>query len=107
MFDFEEYLKEHRVWSWNTFGPGERTKGIIDHIKKELKEIEAAPDDVEEWVDVIILALDGALRVGHTPGDIMLGLITKQMINKNRKWPNWRTFGTDEAIEHIKGDDDA
>jgi hypothetical protein len=84
-----------------TFGPGPRTEGVIEHIKKELQEIEASPSDVAEWVDVIILALDGAWRCGATPLQVAEALGRKQIVNFERKWPDWR--GNDgRAIEHIR-----
>ena len=41
---------------------------------KELKEIHDDPSDIKEWVDVMILAFDGALRQGHSPNDIINAL---------------------------------
>lgn len=61
------HLERQRSWSTGAFGPGRRTAGVIDHIIKELAEIAEHPTDLYEWVDVIILALDGAWRAGHEP----------------------------------------
>ena len=99
-FDFGAYLKRHRDWSAATFGPGPRTAGLIDHITKELREIEADPLDGEEWIDIIILGLDGAWRAGLTPEQITATLSRKQDKNVNRKWPDWRTADPNKAIEH-------
>lgn len=98
----EAYLYRQREWSLKTFGPGPRTFGIIDHIRKELKEIEAEPSDLEEWVDVVILALDGAWRTGHSVEEIISLLHMKQEKNRNRVWPDWRTAPEDKAIEHVR-----
>ena len=38
-FSFLNHLLEQEKFSEETFGPGIRTQGIIDHIQKELKEI--------------------------------------------------------------------
>lgn len=57
--DLLTYLADAIPFSFNTFGPGARTNGVIDHITKELVEVQA---DDKEWVDVAILALDGAWR---------------------------------------------
>ena len=73
-FDLVEHLRRQKDFSLRTFGPGARTKGVIDHIRKELAEIEAAPDDITEWVDVIILALDGAWRWGIDAETIASGI---------------------------------
>lgn len=56
-----------RDWSKATFGPGRRTKGLLEHIRRELDEVAAAPDDLVEWVDVVLLAFDGYWRHGGTP----------------------------------------
>ena len=95
----ENHLNRQRYFSLNTFGPGARTKGVLDHIRKELIEVEEDPTGME-WVDVIILAFDGALRAGHEPQDILDAIIAKQATNEARKWPDWRTRSEDEAIEH-------
>lgn len=97
------HLRRQIEFSERTFGPGPRTKGICDHIRKELVEIEADPLDVKEWVDVIILAFDGAWRTGCSPEDILLAIHDKQGINESRKWPDWRTADTGQAIEHTRG----
>jgi hypothetical protein len=78
---------------------------VIDHIKKELKEIEADPDDLSEWIDVVILALDGAWRAGYAPVEIIDALVAKQTKNESRKWPDWRTAPADQAICHVKTED--
>lgn len=101
-FDFSAHLARQRAWSEVTFGPGPRTKGVIDHIRKELSEIEADPSDIEEWIDVVILALDGAWRAGFTPLQIIAALEAKQTRNESRDWPDWRTASPDHAIEHLR-----
>ena len=94
------HLENQRAWSLETFGPGKRTKGVLDHIRKELLEIEADPEDLMEWVDIIILAFDGAWRHGWEPQEIINAIKMKQSVNQNRTWPDWRTRSEDEAIEH-------
>ncbi len=97
-----EYLNRTKDFSEKTFGPGYRYRGILDHIKKEIKEIEADPSDLEEWVDIIILAFDGAWRSGADPQDIIDMIYYKQEKNEKRNWPDWRTVPLNKAIEHIK-----
>ena len=99
-FDFRAHLQRQREWSERTFGPGSRTFGVLDHIRKELREIEAKPHDLSEWIDVAILALDGAWRAGYTADDIIAALVKKQTKNEARTWPDWRTAAPDKAIEH-------
>ena len=101
-FDFVEHLRQQRIWSEKTFGPGDRSKGIIQHIGKELEELRAQPQDLEEWIDVIILALDAAWRIGASPEEIIGKLVEKTKKNHSRRWPDWRTKSKNEAIEHVR-----
>lgn len=94
------HLTRQRDFSLATFGPGARPLGVIDHIRKELLEIEAAPADLGEWVDVAILAFDGALRAGHEPQAIIDAIKAKQARNEARTWPDWRGMDPNKAIEH-------
>ena len=95
-----DHLERQSEWSARTFGPGRRTKGLIDHIVKELAEIEAKPDDISEWADLLILAFDGAWRHEHSAADIIRAVKDKQTANEARTWPDWRERSEDEAIEH-------
>lgn len=100
--DLVAHLHRQRAFSEQTFGPGQRTAGVLDHIRRELREIEAEPADLGEWIDVVLLALDGAWRAGHTPEQIAEALWAKQARNEQRNWPDWRTQPTDRAIEHVR-----
>lgn len=104
MFDFQAHLQRQRDWSERTFGPGDRAKGVVDHIRKELNEIEADPGDLKEWIDVVILGLDGAWRSGATPEQIIAALVAKQSKNEARQWPDWRTAPADRTIEHVRSE---
>lgn len=95
-----DHLARQKEWSLDTFGPGTRLNGILDHIAKELEEIRSDPTDVSEWVDVIILAFDGAWRAGWEPQEIIDAIKAKQTKNEARTWPDWRTQSADKAIEH-------
>lgn len=95
-----EYIFNHRTWSHETFGEGKRSKGLVEHIRKKLLEIEAKPDDIMEWVDVIILAIDGAWRQGYSPAQIATALLEKQRINMEREWPE--STDPDKPTEHIR-----
>ena len=72
---FGDYLLRHMEWGWHTFGApadGRGPLGPLDHIKKELKEIEEDPSDLKEWIDLIILSIDGMLRAGASPGAVLM-----------------------------------
>lgn len=103
--DLVEYIKNQIEFSEKTFGPDKRTEAITDHIKKELIEVAEEPNDLLEWIDLVILALDGAWRSGYTPEQVVDALHRKQIENNNREWPDWRTVPQDKAIEHLRNED--
>lgn len=98
----EAHLERQIAFSERTFGPGPRTEGVVDHIRKELKEVLEHPSDLKEWVDVIILGFDGAWRAGHKPHEIIAAIKAKQLENEGRTWPDWRTADVGKAIEHVR-----
>jgi phage gp29-like protein len=93
-----ELLVPHIEWSKQTFGTTPRVEGICKHIAKELDEIRATPRCLFEWIDVVILALDGAWRAGYSPTDIEYALSDKMEIIRARKYPKPQD---DEVSEHI------
>lgn len=101
-FNFLVHLERQRKFSIQTFGPGARTLGVVQHIRKELHEVLAAPTDIYEWIDVVILALDGAWRSGAEPQQIIDALVAKQAKNESRTWPDWRVSDPNKAIEHVR-----
>lgn len=106
----ETVMARHAEWSLRTFGPGRRLGGILKHIRKELAEIEADPDDPTEWIDLAVLALDGALRIGFNrprPGmmpatELAARILAKYLRNARRQWPDWRLTSQDQPIEHVR-----
>lgn len=101
-FNLKHYIERHIEWSNRVFGPEFRCEGLCRHIEKEVNEIRAEPKDLEEWIDVIILAIDGAWRAGYTSFDIVQQLKKKQLVNFNRKWEI--PTDPDEPMEHIRVD---
>ena len=95
-------LHRQREFSAKTFGPGKRTKGIVEHIRKELVEVEGSNGSLDEWIDVLILALDATWRTGATPSEVVEALIEKSRRNETRKWSDWRKAPPDAAIEHLR-----
>ncbi len=96
--DLSAYVARQAEWSARAFGPGLRTKGLIEHIRKELLEITENPTDLEEWIDVITLGFDGYWRNGGWAGDIIKHLQAKQDKNFRRDWP--APVSEDEPVEH-------
>lgn len=94
-----ELINRQIPWSLKTFGPGKRTLGVCNHIREELLEIEMSPGDLDEWIDVLLLAFDGAWRSGASSEEITDALITKQMKNINRKWEP--VVSQDVHVKHL------
>jgi hypothetical protein len=99
---FGAYIQNHIQWSRKTFGEGPKVEGIIKHIQKELNEIRENPSNLEEWVDVMILAIDGAWRAGHAPLSIVKMLMSKQLKNRMREWPPISEQVEGQPTEHIR-----
>lgn len=91
------YIERQIEWSQKTFGHSVRTEGICKHIESELAEIRAKPNDLMEWVDVIILAIDGAWRAGYDAEQILDAMDDKQDINFKREW---KVGNDDEPVHH-------
>ena len=102
-FDLVSHLARQHAFSQATFGPGERTEGVLRHLEKEIDEARKNPHDLMERIDIIILGFDGALREGFTPQEIVDGLVAKQTENEGREWPDWRLSDPDQPIEHVRG----
>lgn len=105
-FNFLDFIRDYREFTITTFGPGLRTKGHLDHLAKELIEIQKNPTDVEEWIDVMLLAISGVSRAGADEWTIIEALIRKARKNQHRTWPDWRTSDPDKAIEHDRSKDE-
>lgn len=99
-FDLVAHMHRQIEFSIRAFGPGDRVQGLVNHIRKELIEIEADPSDLEEWIDVVLLGLDGAWRAGNSPEQVAKALNAKLTKNEQRTWPDWRTADRTKAIEH-------
>lgn len=118
MMDLKQHLLRQMAFSTATFGPGRRTLGVVDHITKELREVLESNGSPSEWVDVVILALDGFSRSllyqdGQVPpsrdvvADMVCAILeNKQSKNENRVWPDWRKSDPNKAIEHDRSYDE-
>lgn len=103
-YDLVAHLTRQIAFSKKAFGPFDRTPGIVAHIRKELDEVAASPGDVTEWMDIVLLGLDGAWRAGYSEEEITEALAAKLAKNEARQWPDWRDIPPDQPIEHVKGD---
>lgn len=111
--NLRHHLIRQMAFSHAAFGPGERMNGVVEHIRKELIEVLEGNGDASEWVDVVILALDGLTRriaycngQRRDPGEVAQVACRmiegKQSRNEARNWPDWRTSNQDKAIEHVR-----
>ena len=85
----EDYMEAQAEVSADKFGyPTAETdcERITQKIKDELEEVSADPYDLEEWIDVIILALDGYWRHGGEPKHIVSHLVNKLEKIKGRNY---------------------
>ena len=113
---FTNHLIRQMAFSRATFGPGSRTAMVIDHLKKEIEEVELSYGSVDEWTDVVILALDGLTRSisavlesrGEYDPNAAVARYAVEMIrakqgkNELRNWPDWRMADPNKAIEHVR-----
>lgn len=122
--DFIAYLTRQITFSRGAFGPHRRHRGVLDHLKKEIAELEDAEGSSDEWVDLVILSLDGMTRAVREElrqgGEVMAGfepdhgriardtvakIVGKLSQNELRDWPDWREMPDDVAIEHDRSKD--
>ena len=80
------------------------TCGLREQVEQVLAlaeaEIEADPLDLEEWIDVVMLAVDGYCRAGGDPREFFDRLQAKHAKNLAREWPE--NTSQDEPVEHIR-----
>lgn len=88
-------------WSAVTFGPRavRGPIGPLKHLRREAKEAIAAPGDIKEYADCIILIIDACWRAGFTPSQMEAAVNLKVAENKLRTYP---MPNGDEISEHVK-----
>ena len=109
-YSLASLIERQKAFSSQAFGPYPRVEGVCDHIRRELVEVQddhnKGFDMVDEWADVILLALDGAWRSGADSERICQVVLDKLIRNEGRQWPDWRNADPDKAIEHIAEPDE-
>lgn len=99
------FIDDKYKWSCKTFGSAKRVRGLVKHIRSELKEVLAKPSDIYEWVDIVLLALDGMSRQGFSGEEIIAAIIDKQDINTKRTWSVTQPTA-DQPSFHVKDSDE-
>lgn len=71
-------------WSQSTFGndASRGPQGPLLHLKKEVDEVLAAPEDIVEYADLIFLTYDAARRAGFSFGQLEQACFAKLAINR-------------------------
>ena len=69
-FDLKGFVTQQREFSAGAFRPGSRKVGVANHILEECNEAQSQPDDLSEWVDLMLLSLDAAWRSGLSASEI-------------------------------------
>jgi hypothetical protein len=98
----EEVWGETERFSDKAFGPASfrGPLGPLKHLEKEAREAQAAPDDVEEYADCLLLVFDAARRAGFTIYQLFDVAMLKVEKNKAREWPEWRGADPNVPLEH-------
>lgn len=88
MNKLEKLMAEYPAWSDATFGDAtvRNEMGALHHLKMEIDELIANPDDTSEWADCMLLLLDAARRKGHSPDQLFDFCYEKLQVNKKRTW---------------------
>lgn len=104
MPDFIDLFETQRDWSYDTFGDqGFRGPySSLVHLKDEVDEVIAAPDDLEEYADCMILLMDAAWRAGFTADELLTAVQYKTIKNKHRTWPSLDQQSPDKPTGHVK-----
>lgn len=84
--NFAAFIDRKFAWSLDTFGMKVTIHGVLAHLRKEVDEAERNPRDLEEWADVILLAIEGACRSHFTGEQLCRAIVKKHEKNTKRTW---------------------
>jgi hypothetical protein len=96
--DINDLQYELKTWTEKQF-PQRTTHSIAAHLRKETLELEAAPNDIMEYADCMMLLLDAASFNGIHASDILNACYEKLAINKKRTWGEVNDEG---FVEHVR-----
>ena len=102
MADIETLWFDHAEWSQATFGSDAEhgPLGPLKHLQHEADEAMAAPTDITEFADILLLLIDAARRAGHSWNGIVDAADTKlHTVLMHRTYP---TPEGDEPSFHVK-----
>ena len=89
-----------RMTDWAEMNFPHRTNhSILTHLRRELDEIEADPNNTEEWADAFLLFMHGLRERGFDIHILLIALEKKFAINQAREWGEPDEHG---VVEHKK-----
>jgi NTP pyrophosphatase (non-canonical NTP hydrolase) len=86
MKTLNQLQREIVEWSHATFGWRNTVDGKINHLRKEVEELAAAPRDEMEMADIVILLLYIANHAGKSGDDLLEAVERKLELVKRRQW---------------------
>lgn len=92
-------LADIASWQDKQFPEGTQS-GALNHLKKECKELERNPDDIEEWADALFMVIQGGRKAaGGSLEHFMQEVNYKLLKNMSRQWGEMAPDGT---VEHVR-----
>ena len=85
-WDFFKVMENWAKWSDSVWGENRPPNGTVNHLVEEAAELAENPTDIMEYVDVIMLAVDGLRQAGFDFAEFTDAAIKKLAINKAREW---------------------
>ena len=92
-------FENQKKFSAMTFGRYYRVHAVIKHMRKELDELAAKPNDIMEFADMFLLLLDALWRQGFSINQLLAAAYEKLHVNRKRKWKKPDKGG---VIEHAR-----
>ena len=68
--------------------PNQTLAAKLEHLRREVVELQASPTDLSEWADVLILFLGSANKAGLAATELIAIAHEKMAINEKRQWPS-------------------
>ena len=99
---WDRILEEMHQWQLHQF-PQATPHSALAHIKKELKELDDTPYDMEEWVDLFFLTIQGLTKLAREDlNAVRYEIYAKLIKNHNREWGQ---PDADGVVEHVRKND--
>jgi len=99
---FTDLVNRQRTWSTTQFGESVDLPRILNHITEATGDVEKEPARLHNWIDIVLLAMDGAWRAGHSPKEVVQAIQDVQVRNIMRDWQNPGDLPIGEPIKHIR-----